>query len=429
MKSLSFVATGDSFITRRIPCDADFQDLAGLIKAADVRFTNLETVLRRDEGFPAAQSGGTWASSPPEVLGDLEAYGFNLLAWANNHTLDYSYGGLEATRHYLDAAGFVHAGAGGNLAEAGAIRYLDVPGGRVALIAATSSFHESWMAGEQRCDGPGRPGINPLRFTMEYRVSPEQLRQIQTLGEATGINADHARRVQEGFVVEDQAGRIRFGQHVFVEAEGNTSGPVTRPHVGDLRRLVKCVQEAARGADAVLVSIHSHEGEKDTPADFLVTFARACVDAGAHAVIGHGPHVLRGIEVYRNRPIFYSLGNFIFQNESVGWQPSDFYEKYGLDSALTISEVFAQRSHDGKRGLALNPKVWHSAIASWKLEQGELQELTLHPISLGFGEPTHRRGTPRLAESLDALEEVVALSGVFGTAFAMDRAKAVWKKN
>lgn len=41
------------------------------------------------------------------------------------------------------------------------------------------------------------------------------------------------------------------------------------------------------------------------------------IDAGAGVVVGHGPHVLRGIEVYKRRPIFYSLASFIFENDLV----------------------------------------------------------------------------------------------------------------
>lgn len=97
--------------------------------------------------------------------------------------------------------------------------------------------------------------------------------------------------------------------------------------------MLRRIDEAKRQADYVLVSIHAHEMEgetKEKPAEFLKTFARACIDQGAHAVIGHGPHIVRGIEIYKNRPIFYSLGNFIFQNDTVSCLPAEFYEKYGL---------------------------------------------------------------------------------------------------
>src|SRR5690606_32693371 len=134
------------------------------------------------------------------------------------------------------------------------------------------------------------------------------------------------------------------------------------------------IEEAKRSADIVLVSIHAHEmqdGRKDLPADFLVEFARNCIDKGAHSVIGHGPHILRGIEIYRNRPIFYSLGDFIFQNDTVAHLPSDFYDKQGLNSEHNVIDALEKRSDGDKRGLGVNPDVWRSVVARWEMQKGE----------------------------------------------------------
>lgn len=68
------------------------------------------------------------------------------------------------------------------------------------------------------------------------------------------------------------------------------------------------------------------------------------IDAAAGVVVGHGPHVLRGIEVYKGRPIFYSLANFIFENDLVELQPADSYELSGLDGDSLPSDYFGKRS-------------------------------------------------------------------------------------
>src|SRR5699024_7495484 len=116
---ITFCATGDSFMTRNIPPgDSATEELSTLIQSADVRFSNLEITASDAKSIPGAVSGGTWAKAAPDVLKDLKNYGFNMLAWANNHTLDYSFGGLEATERFLDQEGYVHAGAGMNLASA-----------------------------------------------------------------------------------------------------------------------------------------------------------------------------------------------------------------------------------------------------------------------------------------------------------------------
>lgn len=415
---LSFTATGDSFLTRRLPSmeDASFRKLAGVLRCADVRFTNLEVTVHNKEGVPSALSGGTWAAAHPEVLRDLKAYGFNLVAWANNHTLDYLYEGLHATQKHLDHFGFVHAGVGQNLAEASEVKYLETVNGRVALIAATSTFHEFWAAGEQRPDMIGRPGVNPLRYRVEHRISEERMRQLQEIADIVEINAEEKLLQKEGFVVDPDSDAFRFGKYTF--KIGPEEGRRTFPHQSDMTRILSRIQEAKRQADIVLVSIHAHEmkGEaKDQPADFLVEFSRKCIDEGAHGVIGHGPHIVRGVEIYKGRPIFYSLGNFIFQNDSVSHLPADFFEKYGMGHYDNVADALDKRSHNNTKGLGADPKVWSSVIPYWVMEDGILKELHLYPIDLGFGQPRYRRGWPKLSEKTDVLKNLQALSQPFGT--------------
>lgn len=415
--SITFVATGDSFITRRLASvdNEDFLNIANIIKQAEFRFTNFEVTAHEFEGFPSAVSGGTWAIADPKVLKDLKSYGFNVVAWANNHTLDYSYGGLKATEKYLNQYEFVHAGVGKNLAEASAPKYLDCSSGRIAIIAATSTFHECWIAGEQRLDMEGRPGINPLRYETKYIVSNERLEQLRKIAEVTNINAENNLAIKEGFLVAD-SDSFKFGNYLF--EVGIKEGMRTAPHPLDVQRIRKSIHEAKRQADYVIVSIHSHEMEgedKSKPAQFLKEFSRICIDEGAHAVIGHGPHILRGIEIYKNRPIFYSLGNFIFQNETVEKLPHDFYVKYGMDFQHTVADVLDKRSENGKKGLGANPEVWESVIAYWKMKDGQLEKIVLYPIELGFGLPRYKRGWPKLSANMSILRRLNELSKPFGT--------------
>ncbi|MGM8212837.1 CapA family protein [Virgibacillus sp. W0430] len=417
-KSMSFVATGDSFITRRLPSatDKNFCNISKIIHEGEFRFTNFEVTAHHFEGFPSAVSGGTWAIAPPTVLDDIKAYGFNTLAWANNHTLDYSYGGLEATAKYMNAKGFIHAGVGRNLAEASAPKYVDCPSGRVAIIAATSTFHETWAAGEQRADVEGRPGVNPLRHDTKYVVAKEKLAYLKEIAAVTDINADHNLAVKEGFAVATNPHSFKFGNYDF-EA-GDKEGKITTPAAIDLLRIKKAISEAKRQADYVIVSIHSHEMEgedKSKPAPFIKNFSRACIDEGAHAIIGHGPHILRGIEIYKHCPIFYSLGNFIFQNDTVSNLPHDFYTKYGMGFEENVADAIDKRSDNGKKGLGVNRDVWESVIPSWTMKNGRLEKITLYPIELGFETPRYTRGWPKLATSSQALEKLKILSEPFNT--------------
>ncbi|NLJ33370.1 MAG: CapA family protein [Firmicutes bacterium] len=415
---MSFVATGDSFITCRLPSPKGdgFHGVHAIIRQADVRFTNLEVTVHDFEGPPFAFSGGTWSIAPPAVLQDIAAYGFNLLNIANNHTLDYSYGGLEATERYLKEYDFVYAGAGANMARASEPRYLSTPAGRVALIAATSTYYEAWIAGEQRNDIAGRPGVNPLRHSALHMITAKQMKHLREIARDTDINAMNNLNYREGFAVPPPAHQFQFGKHLF--AVGDNVGKVTKPHPKDMQRIIAAISQARRQAAEVLVSIHSHEfkGEdKSQPADFLVEFARECIDAGASAVLGHGPHILRAVEIYRGRPIFYSLGNFIFQTDLVSHLPADFYDKYDLGPLANTADAFDARSKNNSIGLGVNPHVWESVLASWKMKDGKLAELYFHPISLGFGLPRHRRGWPELSNDTGVLQRLAQLSEPFGT--------------
>ncbi|WP_423801862.1 CapA family protein [Neobacillus sp. SAB-20_R2A] len=417
MKKITFAASGDSFITRRIPAkDDQFRNISSVIKSADVRFTNLEVTVHNQEGIPGAVSGGTWAMGPPAVLMDIKDYGFNLIAWANNHTLDYTFKGLEATEKYLNEHEFVHAGAGMNLASACEPRYLETEGGRVALVAATSSFHETWVAGEQRPDMAGRPGINPLRFQTTYKVASKNLQTLKEIASKVNINASRNLSIKEGFQPKRNDDLFEFGQYLFKESE--EEGQSTSPMDKDMSRILKAINEAKRQAKYVLVSIHAHEmkGEyKDRPAEFIEQFSRKCIEEGADAVIGHGPHILRGIEIYQNKPIFYSLGNFIFQNETVSHLPADFYEKYQLDHSNNVADALDNRTRNNTIGFGVNHKIWESVIPVWKMEGKQVTEILLYPIELGYGQERYERGWPVLSENINILTQLAKLSEPYGT--------------
>ncbi|MFZ4451536.1 CapA family protein [Salibacterium aidingense] len=414
---ISLTAAGDCFITRRLPEQApQAAQLKQFLSQADVRFANLEVTAHHREGTPSPVSGGTWAMAAPDVLDDIAYYGFNLLNGATNHALDYLYGGLEATERYVRERGFKYAGTGAHLADASAPAYLETANGRVAMIACTSTFHDSWTAGEQGRDLPGRPGVNPLRYHTVHRVSRADMEALRQIADKTDVNADANLAVKEGFLPPPEGKTLKLGHMAF--EEGAPGGTVRYPHAADEHRLMEKVKEAKRQADLVLVSIHSHEMEgedKARPADFHQEIAHTLVDAGADSIISHGPHILRGIELYKGRPIFYSLGNFIFQNDTVTHLPPDFFQKYQLDERASVADALDVRSDYGRKGLGVNPDVWRSVLPYWEMEQGELTALSLYPIELGYSLPRYRKGWPAFSRDKNTLEHLQALSEPFGT--------------
>lgn len=418
MSKISIVAAGDSFITQRLSHDKHFVDLQNYIEEHDVRFTNFEILLHDFEVYPAPASGGTWAVARPEVLQDIKDLGFNMLAWANNHTIDWNIGGILTTMKHLEDNKCIHAGVGRNLAEASQPRYLDTSQGRVALIGVTSTISEWGMASAQRPDVLGRPGANVLRYQAVHKIRSADFEKLKGIIEQTEVNANRILDEKEGFkkpvVGGYYVGNIRF-------EPDEVPGTVTRMNQKDADRIVRSIKEAARQADVVLVSHHTHERkglEKDRPADFARDFAKLCIDSGAHAYIGHGPHIWRGIEIYKKRPIFYSLGDFIFQNDSVERQPTEFYDLYDLGVENTVSDGLDARSANETRGLVVDRKVFESALVSFSVTDGEISEITLKPLSLGFECGRSRRGRPQFSSQENGeqiLHDIALLSEEFGT--------------
>lgn len=424
----TFIATGDAFMTRRLPKDGypGFAEVQQIIGMHDVRFNNLEFTSHNQEGYPAAFSGGTWAMAEPEILDDLNRYGFNLYNTANNHSCDYSCGGVVATIKHLRERDMVFAGTGESLQEAASPAYLETPNARVALIAASSSFHESGAAGYRSISMLGRPGLNPLRFQKTYHVEKAYFDILQEIADKTDMNVEKIRSIQSGYSNPFPEGKMPFGGLSFCLAEENATH--TTPNQKDMDRIIHSIQEARRQADYVLVSIHSHEfaGTDNTnPAEFLKIFAHQCIDAGADAILGHGPHLLRGIEIYQNKPIFYSLGNFIFQTETVSMQPADAYINRGMPHDTTVGEYMAERSQNGTRGYCVDQDIWRTVMAGFTAVDGKITQIQLYPVDMRMGAPRSKMGLPHIADDNAVLHHLAKLSEPFGTKMEISDTMAV----
>lgn len=90
-KRLKIAAAGDILIMKRLP--VGYQDLdiiRAYLQKADVRMANMETTITDGTCYASAYSGGTWLTAEEICLTEIKKYGFNMLGWANNHTMDYS---------------------------------------------------------------------------------------------------------------------------------------------------------------------------------------------------------------------------------------------------------------------------------------------------------------------------------------------------
>lgn len=422
--TISFAATGDYLQTRRVPSyeEESFKSIEKIVKQADGRITNLEISILKNEGTPGAIPGGTHIRTTPDRLDDLKAYGFNLVGTANNHAFDYGYDGLEATNCHLDEAGILHTGTGENLYEAGKPIFVDTPAGRIGFISVSVASHMTHMATEQRHNIKGRPGINGLRHVRKHIISSEELSVLKNIAEKTEVNAFTQMAINEAFILPFTEGTLPFGRdhygYPMLFEVGDDEGLKTEPNENDMKRIEGVIDDTRRQADYVIVNFHAHEmkgTDKRLAADFVEKAAKIFIDAGAHSVIGHGPHTLRGIEIYRGKPIFYSLGNFIFQNETVDALPQDFYDDHKIPNDYGVMQAMDKKTFNGTKGLLSIPEMMESVIPSWTMKDGELVEIKLYPIELLHGKKRHQNGFPKITENEEILKRLQALSEPFGT--------------
>jgi poly-gamma-glutamate synthesis protein (capsule biosynthesis protein) len=198
---------------------------------------------------------------PPSALDALADAGFGILTLAGNHVYDYGPEGIRETRRHCAQRGLRTTGAGENLDEAFEPAVVEVDGTRLAVLSVN-------------CVGPRETWASSLKPGAAYV-------DVVTHYEVRGANPGGPPRIR------------------------------TYAEPTSLRRLTDAVAAAAATADVVVVALH--KGLVHVPVDIAAyerEISYAVVDAGAHAVVGHHAHILKGVEVYRGRPILHGLGNF-----------------------------------------------------------------------------------------------------------------------
>lgn len=413
---LSFAAAGDAILLRPVSVyeqEPAFASMLKIVREATVAFANFEMSVfdtRRFQPTPQAEYGGLWVHGTPNEARELKWVGFDMVSRANNHTTDYGVEGMAETDAILDELGIVHAGSGATLGHARAPAYFQTAVGRIAMISTASSHSPLSRAGYARPDIKGRPGLSPLRWSREVLLEPSRFDNLKTTMESlrVGPPPSQAPRADEFNFLGT---RVRRSDKNRVELVADER---------DVKEIVEQVKSARRQADFVFVTIHAHEPGNgiEPPPDFLPGFARAAIDAGADMFVGHGPHMLRGIEIYKGKPIFYSLGNFFFQYRTLEPQAYDVFEsRTKLDPfRATIADLYD--AVPGWGDAFREDFWWESVIALSRFEAGRLKSVVLHPIDLGYGLPRAQSGTPRLANpalSRKIIERLARLSKPLGT--------------
>jgi poly-gamma-glutamate synthesis protein (capsule biosynthesis protein) len=270
----------------------------------------------------------------------------------------------------------------------------------------------------------GRAGLNDLGTTIYHNVTAERLEEIKALRREVytpPAGTNYVTTIPEDGGVE----RVQLlGNWYQVGTPGTKSFEMDE---GDLDEILRSIRNGKTLADFLVVTIHAHQGpitaqqwlfEDQTP-DFLVDLAHLAIDNGADVFVGHGPHVLRGVEIYRGKPIFYGLGEFFYQWQHMdaslmtgSWEASG-----GRGSAGGLSDVQRRVSSNWR------PVNFESMVAVSEYEAGELVAVRLHPTHGQFDGPISQLGIPRAAPPEMAraiLERARSLSEPFGTEIAIE---------
>ncbi len=262
---------GDIFLQEALPQTAELAAVAEVLRGADIAFGNLETPVS-ERGTPIDK----WINMrmSPALLADVTDMGFDIVTLANNHMWDYGEVAFFDTLRCLDEHNLPYVGAGADLDAAWDAEITQLGEVKVAFLGGASTLGPGSAAAE------GRPGVAPIQVSEAYHLDPPA--SLEQPGSAP---------------------------YVFTRAWGE-----------DLARAIAAIEAAKAQADFVALALHWgvppfwRPRFQDGLADYQIEVGHALIEAGADVIVGHHPHSLQEVEVYQGKPIFYSLGNFIFHH-------------------------------------------------------------------------------------------------------------------
>ncbi len=206
----------------------------------------------------------------PAAASYLATAGFDAMGCANNVT--YGADAIPASLARLDEAGIAHTGAGVDRNSARAPALVEKNGVRFGFLQYTCEF---FPVGHEATDTS--PGVATVRPHTAYQPDPR-----------------------------------------IMERAGGAPTVVTWPDPTHLAHMSDDISALSARVDLVVASYHWGLGGTNEPIQYQLDIAHAAIDGGADIVMGHGPHAVQSVEIYRGRPVFYSLGDFISQSQRVG---------------------------------------------------------------------------------------------------------------
>lgn len=277
----------ENFATTKNP----FAGIKSYLDTLNLSIGNLEGLLADPEELPYKPGFKHVGRGHAPNLAEAGFRGLNL---ANNVT--FGAAAIECTLEQLDQAGIGHTGAGMTRMQARAPAIIAEEDVRIGIVSRTAVY---WPYGHEATDE--RAGVMPIRVATSYRP----------LARA-------------------------------IELPGLPPEVITTPHADDLAALQSDIAAVRDEVDVLIGFFHFGLSSRREVVDYQRTISRAAIDAGADAVLGSHAHVIQPIEVYRDRPIWYGLGQVIF-----GW------------------DFVAQHVHPGRPGLLVELEIAPDNTVTW----------------------------------------------------------------
>lgn len=294
-KSITFVAAGDfgPLPFREHPEDV-FDLTRSIFKNADIAFMQLEKNLT-ERGTVQLAVPRSIARTRPIAAKAMADAGIDIVSFASNHTLAFSNEGLFDTLDNLAKNNVRVVGAGRNIDEAKRPAIFEIDGTKIGFLAYCTIFPKGFEAWKDK------PGLNPIKVSTHYETVDW--------------------------------------------APGTPPRTVTKADPADLAAMVDDIKKLRSQVDVLVVS--QHWGVHYVPALISMDqyeIGHAAIDAGADIIIGHHAHILKGIEIYKGKPIFFSMGTFMMDHphsmmsgsvlghlrETFQWDPDPEYPNFAF---------------------------------------------------------------------------------------------------
>jgi poly-gamma-glutamate capsule biosynthesis protein CapA/YwtB (metallophosphatase superfamily) len=362
-KEMVLYAVGDVGPNRENP-QSIFRHVSGILKQGDIQFCQLETNLSI-RGTPLPQARLPMRTHPNAARA-IRDCGFHVVSFASNHCMDFGQEAFFDTIQAIKANEMELIGVGRNIAEARRPAILERNGTNIAFLAYNSILPFGYWAEIDR------PGCAPMRAWTIYE-------QVEL----------------------DQPGSL-----------GRTH---TFPHKDDLQAMAEDIEKAKSNSDIVVLSMHW--GIHFVPAQlahYQRETARKAIDCGADLILGHHPHILKGIEVYKGKVILYSLGNFAIE------QPSAFMKDlYKTERHREIEELNPRWNKNSE--YPLPPETRKSLIVKCIIAEKRIKRISFLPVYLTVGSEPEilKSGDERFEDVVRYIAEITSDQGI-NTSFTLE---------